>query len=313
MNRRRVLAALGTCFAGLTVGLEPIRTAQERSDGREYVPTVDAGERPESPDCPPFDADVGRVVCFDGGDTEDEPALLAASPHRISIPPAGSGSSVEFTLANRADRSFRTSFTCWHLWKRDAGEWFAVGDGPCYMMAQVLRPGDEHAWTLPFGDHPVGRIGSPNRTPIRGIDAAHLGGGTYAFGLSGSFEGRETETGFVTTFVLDGPPAELHPDPSVATERDGGTLAVETEGYADADRWARVTVEPVDYRGAARRTIAEEAYRYVGLRNTLPYFEQDGVDRVVLSTADSPLVVPDGMRSLEYDGSAYRIEVEHLE
>lgn len=314
MNRRELLAALGTGFVGLAVGLESVRPVREgRSDGRGDASTAEPEDRLEPSDCPPFGADVGRVVCYDEIEPEEEPVLLAASPRRLSIPTTRAGSAVEFALANRGERNFRTGFTCWRLRKRDGGEWFDVAAGSCYSVAQTLRPGNEHAWTLPFGDHPVGRVASPDLTPIRGVDDARLGGGTYAFCLTGSFEGRQTEIGFAATFVLDGPPVELGPDPSVTTDRDGGTLAVETGGAADAHRPVRVAVEPVDYGGVARRIIAEEAYRHVGLRNTLPYFEREGVERVVLSTADSPLVVPDGAAVIEYEGTAYRIEVRRPE
>lgn len=301
MKRRALLAALGTGFAGLAgcVG----------APGGSNDGTTTNGGRTTSPDSTTATETETRTP-------NPENVTLTAWPESATLPKA----TVEFTLTNGANARFAANFYGWHLDKRAYGEWINVSPRAIPEPLHLMEPGASHTWTLTVDDTvPATDDGWTNAYGMEEIEYSGLGPGAYRFRIAGWFErggGSSAERRHEAAFELTGDPIELRPEPSVTTRREGGTLIAETADYASAARGLRVTATPApDHDGETERLITELAYRYPGLRNTLPYFEREGVERVRLFMADTSFAVPGhGVSTyVEYEGRVYRIDAEEIE
>lgn len=330
MNRRQVLALLGSAAAGGCLGGSgsdpatttrrstteptPIETTHQTTEDDPETQTA-TPEPPElgvrDPDgCPPFDSDVKRIVCAPAvGD--DAPMTFEPATQSGSLP----RSEFSFTLTNGTDAAFTANFYAWEVWKRVDGEWFRVAPRMWPQPAMIMRSGDSHTWHLTVDNTDLDRP-IPASTGTESVTVVGLGSGTYAFGTDGWFQGQHYEngTGFAARFDLTGDPLELTPTGIDRTERDGDTVIVHDNPEENEDLAAYVVTRVESAPTEPRRMIPEQVLRRTELRNALAHFES-GVQTVRLEagTTAYPAFGVDEARYVEYEGETYRIETERLE
>lgn len=313
MNRRRFLAATGVGLIGLAGCVGAPRNANDEGASGTTTGTGTLARLRTTAECPSFRESVREVVCYDDVDPNEAAMYMEPSSKRAGLPEA----SIEFTLANGTGRSYTTNFYGWHVWKRVGDAWFYIEPLSFPVPAMVMEPGGSHAWTLSVDNtrldgRPLGHVEGTER-----IDIAGLGGGRYAFGVDGWFEGdtHGNQTGFTATFDLWGDQIELTPTDEVTeTIRDGDAVTVHTNVSDRSRRAAFVVTRLDDRRGDAGELITEQVMRRREFRNTLPFFEA-GVRTVRLEEPNGTFP-PFGVRDpyvIEYDGVQYRVEAESLE
>lgn len=229
------------------------------------------------------------------------PRYVVPSEERGTLP-AG----FEFELVNNSAASLTGGGGSWDLHKYADGEWFPLAPRYRTRELRILAPGDRREWTFLAFNGPV-----PD-----GVDEpahGHLGGGTYAFRPTFTFEDAET---FAAAFELDGDPTVVEPVAGLDAERDGDAVVVtdaEEDRAGDSPPDEYVVVERTD--AADERVVPEQLMsgREPALRNALPYFEPD-VDVVELRTAGATFgtgFVDDGGSSrFAYEGEAFEASVE---
>ena len=258
--------------------------------------------------CPRYTERVETVGCTP--DPDDPSSQMAIRPASASgtLPEA----SFSFTISNERDTTFNTNFYAWRIQKYVDGRWLHVT--PQFWPEPLMRmtPGNSHTWNLTVDNGNLDRS-IPHPQGTEDVTVVGLGGGTYSFGIEGSFEDGEhsARTAFVTRFRLEGEDLAFGPTPDVAERvREGDKVIVEwphDEGEAIVYRVTRLKSDSDD----AELVIPEQAIRNDALRNALSLFEQ--WTRIVeLHTTDAVLAAGElpADRVILYEGTAYRIEVE---
>lgn len=322
MNRRQVLALLGSAAVGGCLGGESgtsttQRTTAETATGtttktaQTTTPETTTPEPPEvgeplPSDCPVFDDEyVQRVVCYPGSDA---PLSMTPSADAVSLPNA----SLSFTLANETDATFEANFYGWRLHKRVEEEWYYIAPGMWPEPLHRLPAGESHAWNVTVDNADLGsEIRDPSST--QDLTLRGLGGGTYSFGTAGWFPGQHytNKTAIVAQFTLDGDPISLSRTDSVErVERDGDTVVIR---MPDRDTTETVTVTRVEESPEeSERLITEQIVRHTPLRNALASFEE-GVETVRVENAVNRVhsaIYVDEQKYVEYEGEAFRVDVE---
>lgn len=187
------------------------------------------------------DGNVKRVVWYP--DHPNEPLRLTPETDEVSIPVG----ETTFTLANDTGYEFSLNFYDWSLHKRVDGEWFYVTPHVVPEPLHVLRAGGTHEWTFRVDNTLEPADG---RAGVESATVAGLGGGEYAFEVSGWFEtgGHEQRMGVGTRFRIDGDPLELSQPKDALTTRDGDTVGV-TLDRQDGSPTEALVVEHVGPEG----------------------------------------------------------------
>jgi hypothetical protein len=278
------------------------------------------GEPASAVDCPV--PDEGRAVCHP--EHADAALSLTPKPETVGLP-AGE---TTLTLANDTDHEYRANFYGWTLSKRVDGDWYRIAPQYSPEPLHVLPSGATHEWTLAVDNSETPTGGAAAEADI---DLAGLGGGEYAFTVSGWFPVNDDESFRVAAgarFALDGDPLELTPVGDPDTSRDDATVTVTSkEEPTEETPLSVLTVERVGEAGVPpsrpiRDRIVEQLLRprmgVMGdpnpLRNALPFFE-DGVDTVRYE-APSGVTPPFGLDEryyLGYDDEIYEITSERAE
>lgn len=297
MRRRPFIATALSTGTGLLAGC--LGSSTGSPDSTTTAASTDVG-------CPSFDGRVETVVCTPDLDDPDSQMAMQPASATGSLPMT----SIEFTLANDRDSVFNTNFYAWRLQKYVDGEWYHVVPQAWPEPLMRIDPGGSHAWTLTVHNADL----EESIPPVQGTEdltVVGLGGGTYAFGATGWFEGEDTDaqTAFVTRFSLDGPQLDLSPTPDVEERvRQGDKVLVS---------WPKEQGDPLTYRltrlkevpAEADRLIPEQVIRTDPFRNGLALFEQwSRIVEVETTTAAFEFGVPES-RTFVYEGTAYRYEV----
>lgn len=198
MNRRTLLAALGTAVAGAGC----LTPAGGPDDTVTPLPTETANETatPTSPPTPsdtfeglpcPSVEDADRTVCHHtAGESAD--VVMVADPEVFDPATATESDTVGFTLYNRGEWTVLTNPYDWSIYRFDDDAW--VDATPERAVAEplyILEPGQSMDWQL---------ITGPEQASMPGYAALDLSldPGTYAFGVTGHYSGTnltETPTG----------------------------------------------------------------------------------------------------------------------
>ena len=322
--RRRALLSLGALsLAGCVDGAgdetdaptdSPTPTTTDPSTPTQTATGTppDVGVPPADSDCP-APSDAAQVVCVPETDPDSVPIALTADSRSASLP-----ETFTFTLANETDATFSTNFYDWSLWKRVDGEWHHIVPDMVQEPLMHLSPGDSHAWEL-TAEHE--QLANPSRYYLSWENAGTvggLGGGEYAFTVSGWFQGgdHDATTAFGVLLEFDAPELTLEPTARVTgSTRDGDTVTVRGEGSDSEDaRPAEFVLSRVDDASDPRTLIPEQAVHDYRLRNTLPYFEQ-GVERVryVADDATWPAFGVNDPYTIQYNGEFFEVNASVLE
>lgn len=346
MKRRALLGTLATLAAAgctespgrsvpstttqsTTADTQPATTTETTgaTAGDATTPTelLNLGAAASEVDCPV--PEQGRAVCY----PEHAGAAISLTPDPETVElPAGE---TTLALANDTNHEYRANFYGWQLSKRVDGEWFRVAPQFYPEPLHSLPAGDTHEWTLLVdnSEEPTGGAATEED-----IELAGLGGGEYAFAVTGWFpledgegDGSETfDVAVAARFELDGDPIELTPSGDLDTSREDGTVTVTSSHEPNEDEPLSVlTVERVGEEGVPperqiHERIAEQLLRpgmgVMGdpnpLRNAVPFFE-DGVETVRYE-APSGVTPPFGVdepRFVRYDGEVYEITSERVD
>ncbi|WP_458187563.1 hypothetical protein [Haladaptatus sp. NG-WS-4] len=312
MHRRTVLASVGSallagCLTDSTpggAGSSSTTTTPPKTSTQEPTPTTTSNRTepdlqvPSQNHCPPFDDRVQGVVCYENADQETT-LLVEPSKERATLQKA----TLSFTLSNETGATFTTNYYHWNVWKQVDGEWFHVAPRMWPEPAMMLGSGGSHTWNLTVDNSDLGRALS-RAEGTENVALAGLGGGTYAFGISGWFQSHDDGIGVAARFDLDGDPLELTPtDDLEVVGQDGGEKHVRSEH----SNTTYVATRIEDSEQDAIRTIPEQVVRMTPLRNLLASFEE-GVDSVRLDGRDSYL--GDEWQVFEYQGTTYRVETD---
>ncbi len=313
MNRRALLALLAAGAAGCAgdrsdEGGAPTETDRptEQTDSPAPTPPRDPDVDAAPGDCPAFgDA---TVVCTGAA---DDPALVMARPTEAATLPAD----LTFTLRNGTEAPFSTNFYAWSLQKRVDGRWFDIAPQFAPQPLYRLQPGATHEWDVrvdgALPDDPV--------TLARGnssVALSALGGGRYAFGVTGWFGETANRYAAVAPVDLQGDPLALRPTDAVTDVRvDGDRVAARLDRDAGDDaRLARYTLTRAEDDPDAPRRITEQVVRASvaddPLRDALALAVDRGAREVRLrgpTTTRPPFGVDAGGRRLRYEGRTYEV------
>lgn len=274
------------------------------------VPVADA-------DCP-FDADsVERVVCYP--EQTDAPLSLTPERDELDLP----ADQTTFALANDTEHAFSVNFYDWGLHKRVDGDWYYVTPQEIPEPLHTLPAGETHEWAFAVDN---GEEPSAGPASDAAISVAGLGGGEYAFEVSGWFESGDHEhrIGVGARFRVNGDRLELAPPDGLSGTRDGDTVVV-TPDDTDSEPTEAFVVERVEETGVPTEKqvhghIAEQLVRPAPganrllLRDALAFFE-DGVATVRVEEAtEFALPFPrDERYYFAYRGAVYEARVEPVE
>src|SRR5699024_9500021 len=111
-----------------------------------------------------------------------------------------------FTLENDTDTRFNTNFYSARLHKRVDGEWFLVAPQGWPSPLTPLAASESQTWTVSLSGEVQAPAGSDSESDADALDTSQrniggLGGGRYAFGIAGWFEGGsyKRQTAFAAT------------------------------------------------------------------------------------------------------------------
>lgn len=310
MNRRALLALFATGAAGC-VGRRP--TDDERSPDTTTptqsptptpapVPDID----PAPSDCPGYgDA---TVVCT--GAADDPGIAMDRSADGVDLP-----ADVAFTLHNETGAPFDTNVYAWRLWKRVDGRWFDVAPQFWPDPLHRLAPGTSHEWDVRLDaalpDGPV-----PRAQGAASLSLSSLGGGPYAFGVSGWFDDPSDRYAAVAPVDLRADPLVLRPTDAVTDVRataDRITARLDRDAPRDA-RTARYTLSRVANDPDAPRRIPEQTVRAgvadEPLRDALALAVAHDAREVSLrgpTTTRPAFGVDEDGRRLRYEGQTYAV------
>lgn len=269
-----------------------------------------------------------RVVCSNAVD-EDAPMAMVPGAEEVELP-----GSVSFSLVNGTDAKFATNYYSWRLWKRERGLWYHVAPTGWPSPLMYLHPGDVYQFCLTMDDSSMagesldGYYGSDvvEEESVRFLRVPALGGGEYAFGIFGWFEGEESsgvdhQTGCVARVSLDGDEIEL--------TRSGQVEELAVEGDRATGHWIRPDgSDGDDGRGTYRLRRRDDApgprpliteqlvrrSRRTPLRDAVAIAREHDVDEVHLEgPGDGSLSFGVPRYPFGYDGQVYATDSEVLE
>jgi hypothetical protein len=266
----------------------------------------------------PFDPDtVERVVCHP--EQTGEPLQLTPSTDVLALP-RDSGT---FTLANDTDYDFFANFYNWGLHKRVDGDWYYIVPLEWPEPLHTLPAGTSHEWTLEVDNTQDPSNGVSGET---GATVAQLGGGEYAFEVSGWFESGDHEhrVGLGVRFDIDGDPIELSASDGLSGTREGDTVVVtrddEDETPTDAFVLERVGEGGVPTSKPIQDRIAEQLVRPAPwseralFRDALAFFADDvSTVRIEQAAEFDPPFDRDERYYLRYRGDIYEADVVSLD
>lgn len=336
MKRRALLGTLASvavagCFGSGDEATPVPGTSEQRTATTTAQPTPSATRQPTRSGTPPEVRDLGvpvaesacpfdgerveRVVCYP--EQAGGPLALTPSADALDLP-AGS---VTFSLSNDTDGTFQANFYDWGLHKRADGDWYYVTPREVLDPLHVLPPDESHDWTFTVDN---AREPSGGTTGESAVTVAGLGGGEYAFEVSGWFEGGDSDrrVGLGARFSVEGDRLELTADDALSGTRDGDTVVVTGD---EEPASAAFVVEHVGYHGVPPEQeihshVAEQLVRPVPgasgtpLANALAFFD-DGVTTVRLERAAEfrPRFDGDEHYYFQYRDRVYEARVEPVE
>lgn len=318
MRRRRLLALVGS---GLTAGCAGFGTDSEDRDTPTPLPVpTDTPTRQEfdaPPDNPVADSlRPCRGYCGTDGVVWWDFAAERGAPTAVQ-PSAANGSLPEFdltfTLGNESGRSLTFDPDNWRFSKFLNGEWYDVVGGAGSADAATLAIGERYDWPLELRSR---LPASPSRDDGgEAIPVEGLGGGSYVFGVEGTFEGEGSLTvTFAAQVTVSGQPVELEPTDAVRSTRvDGDRLLATVDREGDASEGNRpfvYRVEPVAQvpaNATARTLIPEQLARRFRIRDGIALLDRFRGETVEIR--EQTRIVPsfpDGDRQYyRYRGQAY--------
>jgi len=334
MKRRALLGTLASLAVAGCIGGDPGdgTTATTRpttpgtTDATTDATTTESGTPPEvrdigvpvgDADCPFDGENVERVVCYP--ERADAPLSLEPADDELGLP----SDRTTFTLENATEHAFSLNFYDWALHKRVDGRWFFVTPSVVPEPLHTLPAGESHDWTFAVDN---GEVPSGGPSSDSAIGLAGLGGGEYAFAVSGWFESGDHEhrIGAGARLHLDGDRLELTRPDGYTGSRDAETVVV-TPDDASSDPTEAFVVERVGEAGVPSgkptyHHIAEQLVRpepganRLLLRDALAFFA-DGVTTVRVEEAaefDTPFP-RDEHYFFEYRSGVYEARVETVE
>lgn len=269
-----------------------------------------------------------RILCSNAVGPE-APIAMVPGAQAVELP-----DSVAFTLVNGTTEKFATNYYSWRLWKREGGRWHHVAPSGWPSPLMHLYPGDVYQFCLSMDDSSMageplgGYYGSDVEAEgsVRFLRVPALGGGEYAFGIFGWFEGEEGsgvdhQTGCVARVSLNGEGIDLTrsgqvEDLAVDGERATGRW-IEPGGSDEDDGRGMYRLRRVDDAPGPRPLITEQLVRYsrrTPLRDAVAIAIGHDVDEVHLEgPGDGSLGFGTPHYPFEYDGRIYVTESEVLE
>ena len=267
-----------------------------------------------------------RVVCSNA--VEDVPLAMVPESDELELP-----GTLSFALVNGTNARFATNYYSWRLWKRERGLWYHVAPFGWPSPLMYLEPGTMYRYCLSMDDssaagEPVdGFYGSDpdGEESFHSLRIPALGGGEYAFGLYGEFEGEEgsdvdRQTGCIARFSLRGRQIELTEsgqveDLSVVGNRATGRW-IPPDG-SENDGQGVFRLRRVDDDRSSRPLITEQLVRRsreAPIRDAVVIAREHDVDEVHLEgPGDGTLSFGVSWFPLEYDGQVYVTESEVVE
>lgn len=332
MKRRALLGTLATLTVAGCTGTDPGSGGTDTTEATTAAPTTadptttqsgtppairDLGVPADQADCP-FESDgVERVVCHP--QQTDEPLVVTPSTDTVDLP----NGSVTFTLTNDTTATYSVNFYDWGLHKRVDGQWFHVTPRLVPESLHQVPPGESHEWAVQIDNTMDPTVGPSDKS---GGTLAGLGGGEYAFEVSGWFEfdDHSHTVGLGAHIDLEGDQVELTPSDDLAADRDDDTV-VATSTDEDAEPTEAFVVKRVGEGGVPpgkpiNDHIAEQLVRpsldedRLWLRDALALFA-DGVTTVRVRSAeeiDPRRFDRDQRYYLQFRGGIYEAEVVSL-
>ncbi|OIB55597.1 hypothetical protein [Natrialba sp. SSL1] len=257
--------------------------------------------------------------------TPETPVYLEPDQEAVTAP-----ARIEFDLVNHSDEFLSGNPHRWRLSKLVAGEWHRIAPDVTPDPLSWVAPGTVTTSTLDLYDgRPIDRD--------RSRTVGYLGGGRYAYSVGYS---ADDET-HAALFDLDASPlaVELESD-AIVDDAGNGTAAdrvVRLPNYEDARRPATLTVtrvgsgstpdadastdtEPQTGDASTDTDTDTDAHlipeqlprrRFRSFRNTLPLFDDDGIDRVVLETDRGTALrwfgYEEATRTVSYKGTVFEV------
>lgn len=257
--------------------------------------------------------------------------VMEPSREGLSLP-----GEIGFTLENRTDSRFDTNFYRAGLSKFVDGEWFWVAPQAVPQPLTPLPAGESHTWTVSMsGDlpeptavpsKPLSRNVTARATTTHGPTTASretsertvggLGGGRYAFGIDGWFQGGsyDRKTAFAAIVEVRGAPVELTTTDAIENVTVNGDVLTArwTSGGGEHAHRATYVLErtnkPPDSHLITEQIVQEGTGDNDLLRDALALATDRGVHEVRL-TGQTASVPPFGVqeRVIEYKGKTYAI------
>ena len=322
MRRRRLLALLGS---GLTAGCAGLGGDSQDGTTPTPLPVPTDGATRGTPAAPPRNpventvqpcrryCDTGGIVWWDFAAERDAPTFVRPSAVTGSLPDFD----VRFDLLNESARPLQFAPGSWRFSKFADGDWYDVVTGPGGAATETLDLGSRYTWPLRL------RSSLPTSPPqsIAGVGTRipGLGGGSYVFGIDGTFEG---EAGVSVTcaaqVTVSGEPVELEPTDAVRSTRVEGDRLVATvdrEGPASegsrAFSYRVAPVESVPPGESAPELIPEQLVRRFQLRDGIALLDAFDVEAVEIreQSAIIPSFVDGDAQYYRYSGQTYAVTV----
>ncbi|WP_267639973.1 hypothetical protein [Haloarchaeobius amylolyticus] len=216
----------------------------------------------EDPSIPALGDGPGTTSWFHEA-THETPVFLRPSQESVSLP-----ASLGFEFVNHSTQQVTGNPDNWQLFKRTDDGWKAIRFGLVGPTARRLLPGEKNSWSL------LATHGDPLDVPDT-LGMGHLGGGTYAFGVSYRLEDRFDYMAALVT--VDAPAVSVEADANLTVEQDGDTVVVTSPAVETAREPATMVLEPAS--SADRTLVPEQVMQVDPLRNTVPFVTRPDVAR----------------------------------
>lgn len=297
---------------------EPVDPADADGSSDAYADLERAtrSEPPPLASYPDYGDRVDSTIGYDGIDPENDEIYLEPSTRTITP-----GEPIAFELENGRQETLKLNFYDWRIHSWVDGEWIRVAPQGSNDPLMQLTSGEAHTWTITVDNEgieagaPVPHVGGTADVTVPG-----LGGGHYAFGTSGWFEGQshEEKTAFVARFELEADPLPLAPSDAIQeTEWEGDTLVATTDrGEPDHHRLGEYELARVEEPTAeARRVLTEHVVRDHQLRDALALALEHDARRVRLVEYNgwTPIFGVHDVQSYEYRGASFDVTARELE
>lgn len=140
-------------------------------------------------ECPSFDDEADRTVCYHGVDPAEADVVLSVGTE-VFDPDYGDDvvETLPFRLYNRSQWHVHLNPDGWRIARLEDGAWTHVAPEAHDVPLVVLSPGQTYVWELPSEPHPTPR---PNRYRLLDVE---LAAGTYAFHVAGRLGAGLDET-----------------------------------------------------------------------------------------------------------------------